>query len=247
MQIHVLPGDSLVEVFKQTDIKGEIAVCRECLVDGDVSAENPKDFWQVRENYLSLNYPESAIFYKRDVKAEFEKLLNLTEKDEINLWFEHELFCQTNMWFCLWLLRDKNIEFYRVAPIINDEKDIWNGFGVLDANELKKCFNQRVKFSRNDIQLGKQLWKAFCFKDYRSLKFLSKTKSKCFPNLETVCDAAIEQQSRPKETIQKIIANGEKNFSKVFKKFNETEGVYGFGDSQVKNIYNEVVLQNSKM
>ena len=64
MKIHVLPGDSLVEPFKETDIEGEIIVCRECLIDGDVKANNLEDFWQVRENYLSKNYGDENNFYK---------------------------------------------------------------------------------------------------------------------------------------------------------------------------------------
>ncbi len=241
MQIHVLPGDSLVEVFKQTDIKGEIAVCRECLIDGDLSAESLKNFWHKRESYLSSNYPEATISYKPDVKAEFEKLLNLTEKDEINLWFEHELFCQANMWFCLYLLQNSEAEIYRIEPNFKKTKDVWKGFGNLDVSDLPKCFALRKKFSAKDLNLGADLWKAFQNKDFTELEKLSQIESECFPHLEKVCRAAIEQQSRPKEIIKKLIANGASDFGKVFRKFYETEGVYGFGDSQVKKIYDEVL------
>ncbi len=41
--IHVLAGDSLVEPFKNTNIKGEIVVCRECLIDGDLKAEKDEE------------------------------------------------------------------------------------------------------------------------------------------------------------------------------------------------------------
>ena len=37
MKLHVMPGDSLTDNFKQTGIEGEIAVCRECLIAGKTS------------------------------------------------------------------------------------------------------------------------------------------------------------------------------------------------------------------
>ena len=39
----------MVETFKKTNIEGEIIVCRECLIDGDLSAENLEDFWRVEK------------------------------------------------------------------------------------------------------------------------------------------------------------------------------------------------------
>lgn len=241
MKMHVLPGDSLVEGFKQTEIKGEIAVCRECLVDGDLSAENLEDFWRTREDYLSAAYPEAEKSYNKNVKSEFEKLLKFGKNDEINLWFENELFCQANMWFCLYLLQNSKAEIYRVKPCFENAEDIWKGFGNLEIKDLPKCFASRKKFSNKDVKLGADLWKAFQNKDFDDLEKLSQTKSECFPHLKEVCQAAIEQQVRPKEVIQKIIADGASDFGKVFRKFHETEGIYGFGDSQVKRIYDEVL------
>jgi hypothetical protein len=246
MQIHVLPGDSLVEIFKQTEIEGEIAVCRECLVDGDLLAKSLEDFWRVREHYLSSAYPEAEKSYSKSVKAEFEKLLNLEDKSEVYLWFEHELFCQANMWFCLYLLQNSEAEIYRVEPCFKNAEDVWKGFGNLETSDLPKCFAARKKFSDKDIKLGADLWKAFQNKDFGELEKLSQTNSECFPHLKEVCRAAIEQEFRPKEVIQKIIADGADDFGKVFRKFHETEGVYGFGDSQVKRIYDEVISYKSE-
>jgi hypothetical protein len=242
MKMHVLPGDSLIETFKKINIEGEIIVCRECLVDGDLSAENLEDFWRVRENYLSNEYGETRKpdgFYSQSVKGEFEKLLDAPPKAEINLWFEYELFCQVNMWFCLSLLQDSDTEIYRVEPVLRNSEDLWKGFGGLSESDLQKCFDVRKKLSYEDLKLGANLWKAFQDEDFNELQKLSKTESECSPYLEEVCEAAIEKENRPKETVQKIMADGESDFGKVLRKFNETEGVYGFGDLQVKKIYDE--------
>ncbi len=45
MIYHVLPGDVQVEEFRKTGIGGEIIVCRECLIVGDIDAETLPELW----------------------------------------------------------------------------------------------------------------------------------------------------------------------------------------------------------
>jgi hypothetical protein len=240
MKIHVLPGDALAESFRESHIEGEIIICRECLIEGDLKAASLDDFWRVRAEFISQTYSGNVDSYARDVAGEFEKLVKNAEGNEVNLWFEYELFCQVNLWFCLWLLWDKNVRFYRVAPVVRNENDLWKGFGGLSAEELQNCFEQRIEFSKEDVQLGKSLWKAFCFRDFEGLRMLSRRESKCFPYLKEVCEAAIVMKTRPKKALENIISAGETDFGRIFEKFVEAEGVYGFGDAQVKRILQEI-------
>lgn len=244
MQIHVLPGDALIESFNQSRIEGERIVCRECLIEGDLQASDLEDFWHVRAAFLGRTYPEVENSYREGVASEFEKMLALAEDGPVNLWFEYELFCQVNMWFCLSLLSEKDAEIYRVAPPVRNEDELWKGFGASGPDELEKCFERRIKFGRADIELGTSLWEAFRLRDFAGLRLLSEKKSACFPYLKSVCEAAIEINDRPKKTLEKIRASGESDFAKIFEKFARTEGVYGFGDSQVRRIL-EVVSQES--
>jgi hypothetical protein len=237
MKIHVLPGDALAENFKTTRIGGEIIVCRECLVEGDVKAENLEEFWQVRAGFIADSYGEEREKYFSGVAAEFEKLKSLAGKDaEVNLWFEYELFCQANMWFCLYFLRESEAKIFRVAPVVRNENDIWKGFGGLAEEDLEKCFADRVEFSEAEIRLGADLWKAFQNADYETLEKLSATESRCFPYLREVCRAEIEKGTRPRRVLEEIIAAGKTDFSEIFPEFSTLAGVYGFGDSQVKRI-----------
>jgi hypothetical protein len=244
MKLHVLPGDSLVEAFKSTGIEGETAVCRECLVDGDVKAENLNDFWRIRAKHLASVYPKQPVSYRANVRSELEKLPALNEGSEVNLWFEHELFCQVNMWFCLSLLKDTKARIFRVSPVIRVEEDIWKGFSRLPADGLRESFAAREEFGRADVRLGADLWNAFQTSNFNDLAELSKADSRCFPFLREVCGAAIEMETRPKAALKKIIERGELEFGKVFREFSQLEGIYGFGDLQVKRMYEEL-LQRS--
>jgi hypothetical protein len=233
MIIHVLPGDAQIETFKETGIEGELAVCRECLVEGPVRTVNLEDFWKARAEFLSEENPEA--YFEKSVR-EFENLINAPSGSEINLWFEYELFCQANMWFCLYLLRDTDAEIYRVAPTVRAESDKWDGFGGLNPDDLKRCFSGRTKFSREDVLLGAELWEAFQSENRERLVDLSKKSSPCFPYLEEVGAAAAEKDTLPREILKDILSTGETEFEKIFPIFRDRAGVYGYGDAQVKRI-----------
>jgi hypothetical protein len=236
MKIHVLAGDALADNFNNSGIEGEPVVCRECLVEGDVRAANLEDFWKVRAGFIKNAYGETEEKYFREVVAEFEKLKNLAPAAEVDLWFEYELFCQANMWFCLSLLQNTKADVYRVAPVVRAEKDVWKGFGNLSAEDLKKCYAKKVKFGDEDVRLGAELWKAYQDADHERLEKLSETESECFPRLKEVCRAEIEKDFRPLKVLLEIIENGSTDFAEIFPEFSTRAGVYGFGDAQVKRI-----------
>jgi hypothetical protein len=239
-KMHVLPGDATAEDFRNSGIEGETVICRECLVEGDVRAENPEDFWAVRAGFIKAAYGESEEKYFREVVGEFKKLENLAPGTEVNLWFEYELFCQANMWFCLSLLQNTKASVYRVAPVVRAEKDVWKGFGNLSDGDLKRCFAERVKFTGEEIRLGAELWQAFRNADYEKLEQLSEAESDCFPRLKEVCRAEIEKDFRPRKVLREIIADGARDFAReIFPEFSVRAGVYGFGDAQVKRILTE--------
>lgn len=242
MKVHLLPGDSLIETFQKTNIIGEIIVCRECLVEGDVKADTLNDFWQLRAGFIEKTYDANAETYIREVAGEFERLkAKAASGAEINLWFEYELFCQINLWFTLFLLNKSDARIYRVAPVVREENEIWNGFGDLSAANLERCFADRVELSASDVSLGADLWQAFRNVDYEALERLSARESASFPYLSEVCRAAIEKQTRPRKVVEEIIAGGKKDFAaEIFPAFAAKVGVYGFGDAQVKRILAEI-------
>lgn len=237
--IHILPGDSLVETFKNTNIEGEIVVCRECLIEGEIQSENLYEFWKIREKFINDNYGDAN--YQNKVAAELKKLQWLDEDTEVNLWFEYELFCQTNMWFCLYLLNQTKAKLYRVEPIVRNGKNVWAGFGKLEAEDLRQCFAKRIKISKVDLALGANLWKAYQSRNLVELASLSQIESDCFPRLKEVCKAEIEKSHRPQTALREIISSGETDFSRIFDQFNQKEGVYGFGDAQLKRIWQNLL------
>ncbi|CAN5568246.1 hypothetical protein BH10ACI3_BH10ACI3_20070 [soil metagenome] len=239
MIYHVMPGDAVAADFKKTNIGGELIVCREALIAGDVNADILPDFWDQRARFVLAEYGEDEIEYHDRVADELAKLLDVEEDSEVNLWFEYELFCSVNMWFCLWLPNETSAEVYRVEPIVRSEAERWLGFGKLGADDLQICFDARTPFTVEDIALGSALWDAYRKSDNARLADLGKTPSICFPYLNEVVEAAFEKDTRPAEIVAEIQFEGMTDFMDVFSEFTKRAGVYGLGDLQVERLLRE--------
>lgn len=243
MDIHLLSGDSLLEEFKKTNIEGEVKICRECFVDGDLQSEGLEDFWEKRSKYLGESDKDAANSYEEKVKNEFISLYNASDDSDavVNLWFERELFCQVNMWFSIWLLRSTNTKFQVVYPVLEEGDSALKSWSDLDTEGMKKSFEKRSKLIYDDVFVAVQLWEAFRDRDHEALANLGTTESNAFPTLKEVCDAAIGIETHPKKTIKQIISEGKTEFGEVFAEFCTREPIYGFGDLQVRRIYDELV------
>lgn len=245
---HILNGDCLADQLSQTKINQDFIVCRECLIDGNLNAENMDDFWKIRAKFISDSYYVSTEEYYIKTVSEFEKLNNIPENSEVCLWFENDLFCQTNMWFVLSLLSGKqNLKLYRIFPIIENIEHTWKGFGISDNEKLEQSFSSKIEFTKADIELGKNLWTAYQNGDLNKLNQLAKFQSDCFEYLEEVCQAHIDRfptdksLSRPDKVVKEIIKTKSKEFQSVFSEFSDREGIYGFGDLQIKKIYEKLM------
>jgi hypothetical protein len=240
MIYHVLAGDSLAADFNKTAISGKPVICREALIAGPVDAPSRDEFWEQRARFILAEYGEDEIVYHERVADELEKLSEFSSDDEVNLWFEYELFCSVNMWFCLSLLSGTDALTYRVEPSVRQIEDRWKGFGSLDAGDLRRCYEARKQMSAEDVELGTDLWNAYRHDDRGALIELSRSYSPRFPYLEEVCDAALERDSRPAEIIAEIQALGIKEFDQIFPEFVDRAGVYGYGDLQVKRLLDQL-------
>ncbi|PWK20275.1 uncharacterized protein DUF1835 [Arcicella aurantiaca] len=243
-KFHILNGDCLLEQIKTTSIDDSFIICRECLINGEVKAQDLRDFWEIRASHIADTYHVSKDEYFTKTVSQFNQILNLPEGSEVCLWFENDLFCQVNMWFCLSLLTHRSdLKIFRIFPIVDNQKDIWKGFAMVDSLSLEQSYTGKTIFQKHDIELGVNLWKAYQENDFRELKELSKIDSTCFQYLEEIIQAHIERfpsgnaLSRPERVIQEIMKNDTTDFYSVFTLFSEREGVYGFGDLQLKPIY----------
>ena len=244
--IHILNGDSLHEQFP-VDFKGETLVFNECLIEGPKDAADLKVFFESRKDYLSHAYDSSIKdTYETDLVV---PLLNIEMNScelEIVLWFEEDLFCQTNFWFVCHFLNVCGFQG-RVswAKPFGAAK---YSFGRLSQESLRRVFTERLPVDPSKIA---SLWPAYSKDDSNKLISLVESLSGlsvyilpaaiAFKDMNT---SSLEQ-SRPYLSLVEIMRSlNTLNFGEVFIEFCQKEAVYGLGDLQVKRLFDEVIRKN---
>ncbi|MGD1839720.1 MAG: DUF1835 domain-containing protein [Thermonemataceae bacterium] len=243
IKYHILNGDSLKEQFPKK-IDGEIIVARECFIDGDVSSATLADLFKMRAKFISEVYGDYSIEdYYADSVSEFEKIQSIPDEAEINLWFEDDLFCQVNFWFTVNLIVNslKSSEVFLVRPAIHTQY----GFGGLNEGELINAYKQRTQITELD-ELA-ILWSSYQNNAIEVLVKVAKELEQKYPFILNAVEAHVDRipsengPGRPKRALIDIMNDlGTDSFGAVFKEFNKRECIYGFGDLQVKRLFDEI-------
>ncbi|MGC4039041.1 MAG: hypothetical protein QM764_23990 [Chitinophagaceae bacterium] len=247
MLYNILNGDSLAYSFPDAKIEGEIVVVREGFIDGELSGNTLHEFWRSRANYMGITESE----YYNSVVKEFEKIISAPDNSTFNLWFEYDLFCQVNMWFVISIIHSlpikKKVFAVYTSYLDKTSKHFWNGFGTANAEELNVCYSNKISFTEADLNFGNDLWRAYKSGNPDELTNLSINQSSAFPYLQEVVKAHIDRfpkdgtNGRPEKVIEDITKNISTDFHTVFKEFWNRESIYGFGDIQLKRIYDKVM------
>lgn len=247
MIYNILNGDSLAYSFSEAQIEGDLIVMREALIDGNLSGSNLQDFWHSRAKYFGVADAE----YNDKVISEFEKIMNAPDNSQFNLWFEYDLFCQVNMWFVISIINSlpvkKSVYAVYTSYLDRNDKLFWNGFGPAKSNQLQACYADKILLSDADLQLGQKLWTAYKSGNLKKLGHLAEDRSAAFPYLKEVVKAHIDRfptdgtNGRPEKVIEDITKNISTDFGEVFKEFCKRESIYGFGDTQVKHLYDKIM------
>ena len=240
MIYHVLPGDAQVNDLLKTGIDGEIIVFREAFITGPIDAIDTNDFWDQRARFILSEYGEDEIAYQEKVADEILKISSVEPHDEVNLWFEFELFCSVNLWYCLSELKDSQAIVYRIAPVNLEPDDVWKGFAEHTAEDLANAFEGRIPMSAEDIVLGAELWNAYRNRENSRLRKLGEYRSSALPFLKEVAEAAAEIETRPMQVVREIRSEGAASLEEVFPEFRKRAGVYGFGDLQVERLLDAI-------
>lgn len=249
MLYHILNGDALRSQL-EGKINGQLIVARECLVDGPVSSTDLPTFYEERAQFLSTAYGDSnPSKYYDQVVPQFEKLRKLEAGAEVNLWFEEDLFCQVNCWFVLHLLKQAGVDIQLawVLPTV----DIRYGFGGMTEADLLKAYENRKTLSKTTFAQLSRLWSLYQKNEIEAMLEVVAPLHKAFPFLSTAIQAHRDRLpqanslGRPKQALLKIMQELDtREFGPVFRAFHQQESIYGFGDLQVKRMFDELVTSS---
>lgn len=238
---HILNGDALLEQLPDSII-GERIVAREALVDGDVHADTLEELFRVRDHFMSESYPGyiEGEYYQKSV-PEFNKIQSVPKGAEVNLWFEDDLFCQVNLWFVCHLLNESEHSYsvWLIRPPIHTQY----GFGGIPPRKLPELLDKKISISGNEIALLSQLWQAYQKDDLKALQTISLSLTK-LPFVQKAVEVQIDrvENNTPEKIISEIIEELDTNkFGPVFGEFCKRTPQYGFGDLQVKRVFDNLL------
>ena len=243
-EYHILNGDCLLEQLDFID--DQKYVLRECFIDGPAVGNSIEELLDHRKAFFRDSYKVKESEYDKMFIQELNKINSIPNHSIINLWFEYDLFCQSNFWFILNYIQQKlNYgKLYLVTPNNNS----WMGFGADDKDALEVALNSRLELKSDDINSICNMWAAYQLSDWSKMKNIAKELKKIIPKIESVVDAHIARfpkdgsLGRPQATLKKLInIQQNKSFNEVFVEFNKSQGIYGFGDLQVKQMFDNLV------
>lgn len=251
-QFHILNGDTLLYQFSES-IPGVKIVMREALIEGTVEGDNLSDFYTNRAQFFIEHYKlaNEKEYFEKSV-SEINKIQKIPTDSAIHLWFEDDLFCQINFWFVLHLIQTQNSHnsVYLVRPNIGNEYS----FGMMSKTELNNAFLHKIQISSADLIELAKLWRFYQKKKYAEIVKIATAFRKRFPFLLPAVNAHLERNldndkpGRPETSLRQILAElSTKDFDPIFREFCKREAIYGFGDLQVKRLFDKITnkLPNS--
>lgn len=240
-QLHILNGDATKEIFSKSQLRGNVLVWREVLVQGPLFYQVDTElFWEMRSQYMEIAYGAKLFEYKRKVIQEFQKLKKFVH-GEITLWFEYDLFCQVNMIALLsYILKNKkNCTISLVCVGEFPGKDKLVGLGELNSEDYLKLFAERKTLLKPDLLEADRAWMFFCGKDLRNLDSL---QSETFRYLKPALEASKtvfkspNQLSQLEEDVLEVISKNKFSIKQLIGHLLRNDKILGFGDLQYAHL-----------
>ena len=228
------------------EIIGKRIVLRETFIEGPLSSEISEAFWNDRAAYLHKQYGSEADEYAEKSQRELLQIKQIERNASVNLWFEHDLFCQCNLWFTCHLLVERAFtgKALLVLPLNKPGVDMWLGFGSHSEDDLKQAFEERLILSPRELKTLARCWVAYAEGRSEDLKVLLEELKRILPYSEDIYEAHIARLEKPSRPLMALSDIKRKlnttDFGTVFREFSGSQGIYGFGDLQVKAFCDEL-------
>ncbi|OEK06311.1 hypothetical protein [Roseivirga misakiensis] len=249
--LHILNGDSTLNIFKDSGIEGDTFVWKEVLSNGPVDSDfNSEKFWVQRDAFMSNEFDISTGMYDKEVRRPFENLTeSLNQYTEITLWFEYDLFCQINMIALIHWLGKTSFQGTASLVCVGDIDDSGKlyALGEISPETYKTVFENRLKLGSREFDYATDVYEVYTsdspddlynyilmpFGEFPYLPNALESHFRRFPSLQTGL-TEIEEQ------FIIFIQAGESDKMKLIGKMLRWQTHQGFGDLQYINILNRM-------
>lgn len=221
------------------------------MVDGPVSPIVDEAFWDNRAHFFESEYGIKTEEYHRRSQEEITRISKIQRDASVYLWFEHDLFCQCNLWFTAMLLQQRKHsgKTFLVTPVVDEGEILWQGFGNHGPEGHKKNFQHRTLLAPLEVKFLAQLWKEFANLAHDKIHLIAKDLANVLPYLPEIVQlipdsVLLEDGLCPvQKTLLKIQDKEQSTaFEKIFMAFMKAHGHYGFGDLQVARMLKSIPI-----
>ena len=240
--LHIHNGDSSANTARQSSLPGEHFAWRESLITGPTPTGVAGNEWRsLRARHLSEAYGVDLQECERGLLDQEKKLSSFEEHEEIVLWFEHDLFCQTNLLYLLnWFAQENtgNTTLSLICIGAFPGKANFRGLGELNAEQMASLFPSRQQVTSAQLKRAELAWRAYCSPDPAEIEKVAQTGD-LLPFLGQALRAHLRRFPSMKNGLGSIenkglelIHDGSKSFIELFPRFGDAEPDYGLGDAQ---------------
>ncbi|MFP2994527.1 DUF1835 domain-containing protein [Spongiivirga sp. MCCC 1A20706] len=228
----------------------KILTWREILCDGPTTyAINSQQFIDIRSGFLQLNYDVPEGHYEEKFTNQFELLKDLSNYNEINLWFEYDLFCHINMIAAISLLQQLkiNLPIYLICSGRVKGEDSLKGLSELSKGQLLNHFKNKIVLKESDLKLADSLWQIYCSDmHYQLHKYVTKPSS--FRYLSNCLSAHLKRFPSKHNglnllevhLLNLITQHQIKSKHHLLGYLLQYQGYYGYGDTLLEKIINKM-------
>ncbi len=252
--LHILNGDSTLEVFKRAGIKGDVLVWREVLSEGPVSAAiGEDDFFKIRSEWITKAF-NSTEDYNKKVFSEFSKLKNVADFAEVVLWFEFDLHCQINLLFLLNYFSKIELPktvLWLICPSSHPHHPDFRGIGQLSPDELKGLYPEKVRLRAKDFIIAVAAWRAYCSGNPQQINLVLNQDFGKLYLLKPALKAHLirlpkdgESLSLFEQNLIQIAGTSLKSRLNIYNEFWKNSSIYGMGDAEIDLYLNKLLEQN---
>ncbi|WP_179367687.1 DUF1835 domain-containing protein [Winogradskyella forsetii] len=246
--LHITNGDVLTDYLLELDFTEDILTWQEMLCEGPTIPKiDSKEFFDIRSEFLKSYYDIEV--NSNELQAELSKLNHIDKYDEINLWFEFDLFCHINLLGIINLLHQRNIDkplYLICSGRIKGEKNL-KGLAELSPTQIKTHYQEKVLLTKEDIELAIALWRTYCGKDHNIFKpYIVKTSN--FKYLSSCLKAHLKRFPHHQSGLGTLEAhilnlvkqNNVKSENHLLGYCLNYQGYYGYSDMQLKRKIEEL-------
>jgi hypothetical protein len=229
--IHIHNGDVVATSARRLGIAGDHLVYRESLITGSVV---PGEDWiETRARALAEGFGPGLLRVRTELLEQELALDAARDREEIVLWFEHDLYCLVHLLHLL-----DRFDGARLSLVWSPQP-----LGECDEREMHLAYESRAAVTPSMQDLAREAWSDYVSPDASRLNRWLGEPRREFPFLTEGMELHVSRfpsfrsgLGAVEEMLLRLVGTGRTAFPAIFDAFTAEAPKYGFGDSEVARL-----------